>query len=101
MRAELRGALVDQRRGRLVSLADWQCVEHVEGGVVLLVEGEPWALKGHAVTMRLDVRRRELAFWSTAGMHATLTVPGEGALTAAVGLYNNTCTVTALRHWPG
>lgn len=62
-----------------------------------------WKLKGHSVTMRLDAHRRSVEFWSTAGMHAVLTdlapSAGGGGLTAAIGLFNNTATVTALRHF--
>ena len=58
-----------------------------------------WRLKGHAVTMRLDVDARTVSFWSTAGMHTTRTDLPAGATewTAAIGLFNNTATLMAGR----
>ena len=65
------------------------------------VGGERWHIKGSAVTMFVDVARASVSFWSD-GAHATLStgLPPNTPLTAALGLYQNTATVTALRHVP-
>ena len=65
------------------------------------VGGERWHLKGYAVTMLVDVARASVSFWSD-GAHATLStgLPPNTPLTAALGLFHNTATVTALRHVP-
>ena len=60
-----------------------------------------WKLKGFTVTMLVDVARASVSFWS-AGAHATMRtgLPPNTPLTAAVGLYHNTATVTAMRLVP-
>ena len=64
--------------------------------------GEAWRLRGHSVTMLLDMRgARTISWWSSAGMHATLgDLPAQGPLTAVLALFQNTATVTALRWFP-
>lgn len=64
--------------------------------------GKAWRLKGHSVSLRLDVPARSLSFWSTAGMHGTLDLDrGSGGQrrewTVAIGLFNNSATVMAGR----
>ena len=53
------------------------------------------------MTLVLDLDDRSVSFWSD-GAHITLStgLPPNTPLTAALGLYSNTATVTALRHVP-
>ena len=71
----------------------------IRGAAASGVAGAEWNLKGHTVTLMLDVERASVTFWAEGGQTATLEgLPTGEPLTAAVSLYNNTAVVTGLRH---
>jgi len=58
-----------------------------------------WKLKGQTITMVLDLEARAVSFWAEDGQTFTHRgLPKGQPLTAALSLYQNTATVTGLRH---
>ena len=67
-----------------------------------MTDFSPTALRRHAVTLTLDMGTRTATYHSAARPHETATLPvtRDGPLTAALGLFNNTATVTGVRCLP-